>query len=153
MAKQLTVAFDFDGVLAQYSGWKGHTHYGPPVLGMRELLQSLRAQGHKIIIYTTRGNSEIAEWCRVHGFPYDYINRNPAIQGNNPGKPIADVYVDDRSIRFDPADLDVLENEILNFETWWKPPAIESDTLHDALIDQSMREKDNNRKHDKRKRD
>ena len=116
----MVIAFDFDGVLARYSGWKGHTHYGPVIVGMRELLKSLQDKEHEIIIYTTRGNSEIAEWCRVNGVPYDYINRNPRIQGNNPGKPIADVYIDDRAIKFDPNDLDELEDRIVNFKPWWQ---------------------------------
>ena len=105
----------------------GHTHFGPPVDGMKELLQSLKAKGHEILIFTTRGNSEIAAWCKLHGMPYDFINRNPHIQGNNPGKPIADVYVDDRGIRFDPDDLEdgLLEKQILDFKPWWSSPIVE----------------------------
>ena len=99
--KQLqTIAFDFDGVLAQYDGWKGYQHLGQPIEGMREVLQQLKSDGWKILIYTTRGNAEIAEWCIKYNMPVDYINMNPEIQGNNPGKPIADIYVDDRAIRF-----------------------------------------------------
>jgi hypothetical protein len=37
----MTITFDFDGVLVRYSGWKEHTHYGPLMQGMRELLRSL----------------------------------------------------------------------------------------------------------------
>ncbi len=121
MKDQLTIAFDFDGVLAQYTGWKGYRDLGDPVPGMKELLYSLTLKGHLIIIYTTRGGGEVAEWCRKHDVAYNWINHNPNIQGSNPGKPIADVYVDDRSIRFDPSGMEygVLENQILNFEPWW----------------------------------
>ncbi len=96
----MTIAFDFDGVLAEYDGWKGHHHMGEPIEGMRELLLNLKEFGHTIIIFTTRGCNEIEEWCTKHQIPFDYINHNPHIQGNNPGKPVADLYIDDRAVRF-----------------------------------------------------
>lgn len=96
----MTFAFDFDGVLAKYDGWKGHHHMGEPIEGMRELLLSLKEFGHTIIIFTTRGCNEIHEWCEKYNMPHDYINHNPLLQGNNPGKPIADFYIDDRAVRF-----------------------------------------------------
>lgn len=121
MKDRLTIAFDFDGVLAQYDGWKGFEVLGDPIDGMKELLDDLKNDhDHIIIIYTTRGNAEISAWCSRHNIIYDYINSNPNLQGNNPGKPIADVYVDDRSIRFDPENLQQLEQQIINFKPWWR---------------------------------
>lgn len=115
--KPKTIAFDFDGVLAHYDGWRGHNHLGKPIPGMKDLLWELKESGWTIIIYTTRGNAEIQEWCERRNFPCDYVNFNPDIQGNNPGKPIADIYVDDRAIKFNgvPADL---RRQIANFKTW-----------------------------------
>lgn len=115
-----TIAFDFDGVLAQYDGWKGYQHLGKPIEGMREVLQQLKSDGWKILIYTTRGNAEIAEWCKKYYMPVDYINMNPEIQGKNPGKPIASIYVDDRAIRFT-GDVKKLIEDIREFESMDAP--------------------------------
>lgn len=115
-----TIAFDFDGVLAQYDGWKGYQHLGKPIEGMREVLQQLKSDGWKILIYTTRGNAEIAEWCKKYDMPVDYINMNPEIQGKNPGKPIASIYVDDRAIRFT-GDVKKLIEDIREFESMDAP--------------------------------
>jgi hypothetical protein len=106
-----TIAFDFDGVLAQYDRWRGYQHLGEPIEGMRDVLQMLKFNGWKIIIFTTRGNAEIAQWCKDYSMPYDYINMNPEIQGNNPGKPIASIYVDDLAIRFT-GDIEALLEDI-----------------------------------------
>ncbi|MHC4395627.1 MAG: HAD family hydrolase [Planctomycetota bacterium] len=112
-----TICFDFDGVLDQYDGWKGHRCLGKPVEGMSKLLQQLQDDGWQVIIFTTRGNVEVAEWCSVYDIVYDSINMNPAIQGQNPGKPIADIYVDDRAICFT-GDVDKLQDDILTFKPW-----------------------------------
>lgn len=112
-----TICFDFDGVLARYDGWKGHCHLGQPVEGMSRLLEQLREDGWTIIIFTTRGCVEIAEWCSVYDMVHDYINANPEIQGQNPGKPIADIYVDDRAICFN-GDVGKLMDDIRDFEPW-----------------------------------
>jgi len=112
-----TIAFDFDGVLAHYDGWRGHDHLGKPIPGMKNLLCELKDCGWTIIIYTTRGNAEIQEWCDRHKIPFDYVNFNPAVQGNNPGKPIADIYVDDRAIKFNGVPTD-LRRQIAKFQTW-----------------------------------
>lgn len=109
------IAFDFDGVLAKYDGWEGYQHLGEPIDGMRKVLQQLKSDGWKIIIYTTRGNAEIAEWCKKYDMLYDYINMNPEIQGQNPGKPVASIYVDDRAIRFT-GDAKKLMKDIREFE-------------------------------------
>ncbi len=116
----LTIAFDFDGVLAEYDGWKGWEHTGKPIAGMSDLLHKLHEAGHTIIIFTTRGKDQIVDWCDRYGIYVDFINRNPAIQGSNPGKPIADVYIDDRGLQFDPSDLATLEERIVNFAAWWE---------------------------------
>ena len=140
-----TVAFDFDGVLAQYDGWKGWQHYGEPVDGIKKIVNQLKMDwGCKIIIYTTRGNSEMAEWCKKHGILYTYINSNPDIQGNNPGKPIADVYVDDRAYTFDPANMDTMVKDIMAFEPWWKKRIFEEREIIETMSE--------GKRHDKRTR-
>ena len=63
--------------------------------GAREALEQLRAAGHTIVIYTARGWAEYRmtrAWLDEHGIPYDALQM---------GKPIADVWIDDRAIRFE----------------------------------------------------
>ncbi len=98
--RRFTVCVDFDGVIAEYDGRKSRKHFGEPKLGTKDALEMMRDRNWAIIVYTTRGNAEIAEYMAKHDLPYDWINHNPTIQGNNPGKPIADVYIDDHALRF-----------------------------------------------------
>ena len=114
---RFTIAFDFDGVLAQFNGWKGKDHFGEPVPGMRKYLTELKAKGVGVIIYSTRGAHEIEEWCKRYDMPFDYINCNPELHTQNMGKPIAHIYVDDRAICFH-GDVDRLREEIANFKPW-----------------------------------
>ena len=115
----MTICFDLDGVLAKYDGWCGWRCILSPVPGAKEILEELKKQGHTIIIYTTRGNCEVQEWCKTYSIPYDHINCNPDVQGNNPGKPIADVYVDDRAIKFN-GDWQQFVRNLRAFDVWWE---------------------------------
>ncbi|MDW8465869.1 MAG: hypothetical protein RML35_06720 [Chloroherpetonaceae bacterium] len=78
-----------------------------PLPQAAERIRELRAQGHYIIIQTARhmktcnGNVGLAmkkigkltlEWLDKHGIEYDEIYF---------GKPNADVYIDDRALRFE----------------------------------------------------
>ena len=49
------VCVDFDGVLAEYDGWKGPENLGMPREGAAEFLQSIVDLGMKVIILTTPG--------------------------------------------------------------------------------------------------
>jgi len=105
------IAIDLDGVLAQYDGWKGKDHIGEPTPGMKELIQDWIDEGWKIIVFTSRGSHETDLWCTKYQIPYHYINVNPEFLGQNPGKPIANVYIDDRAIRFT-GDIDRLRDQV-----------------------------------------
>ncbi len=94
---QRTIAVDFDGVIAEYDGWKGPTELGTPRLDVLDALRSLKGEGWKIVIHTTRSEQEICEYVKRHGIPCDEINRNSDYKNNGP-KPVADVYWDDRAI-------------------------------------------------------
>ena len=121
MASQLnnsrrTVAVDFDGVIADYDGYKGPGVLGAPRMDVISVMRTLRGEGWKIVINTTRGESEILEYLKQHDIPHDEINRNSDYQTLGP-KPVADVYWDDRALRYtgDAAkDLDLIRN----FRTW-----------------------------------
>lgn len=92
-----TIAVDFDGVIAEYSGWKGVSVLGAPRPDVCEALLALRGEGWKIVIHTTRGEAEIADYMVRHGIPFEEINRNSDYKTQGQ-KPVADVYWDDRAI-------------------------------------------------------
>ena len=58
------VCVDFDGVLAEYTGWKGPEHLGEPMPGAKEFLQGILDLGMKTIVLTT-GNPP---WCTLGFF-------------------------------------------------------------------------------------
>ena len=48
------VCVDLNGVLDSYAGWRGAEHWDPPRAGAEAFLQSLRVNGFRIVIFTTR---------------------------------------------------------------------------------------------------
>jgi hypothetical protein len=115
-----TIAFDFDGVIAKYEGFKGGQHVEQPIPQVVEAIKKLKEIGHKILIFSTRGDEFLKEYCDHFSIPVDYINHNPDRQGENPGKPIAFVYVDDRAVRYNGQSTDELVSEIINFKAYWE---------------------------------
>jgi hypothetical protein len=111
-----TIAVDFDGVIADYDGYKGPGILGDPRPDVREALLELKKEGWKIIINTTRGEAEITEYLKQHGIPYDEFNRNSDYKTQG-SKPVADVYWDDRAVCYSgDARKDI--DAIRNFKTW-----------------------------------
>ncbi len=111
-----TVAVDFDGVVAEYDGWKGQSVFGAPRRDVLEALRALRAEGWKIVIHTTRGEHEVAAYLTEHQIPYDEINRNSDYRTGGI-KPVADVYWDDRAVCYSGDARKDLEL-IRRFRTW-----------------------------------
>jgi uncharacterized HAD superfamily protein len=65
-----------------------------PIPGAQEALRQLRAAGHTVIIYTARNWPEYRvtkKWLDDHGIEFD---------GLQMGKPVADVWIDDRAVPF-----------------------------------------------------
>jgi hypothetical protein len=91
-----TIAVDFDGVIAEYDGWKGRGVLGLPRKDVIEALHELHAEGWKIVIHTTRGKKEVGPYLVQHGIPHHEINRNSDYRTLGV-KPVADVYWDDRA--------------------------------------------------------
>lgn len=111
-----TIAVDFDGVIANYDGYKGHGVLGEPRPDVVEALRTLRAEGWKIVVHTTRGWDEIKDYLARYDIPYDEYNRNSDYSTGGQ-KPVADVYWDDRAVCYSGdarADLE----RIRNFRTW-----------------------------------
>ena len=95
---RLTVCFDFDGVIHSYtSGWKGDDVIpDPPVEGIKEVIDRLRADGYKVVICSTRCERTQAKvamlyWLNSHKIFVDQFTNQ---------KPPAICYIDDRSICF-----------------------------------------------------
>lgn len=114
------IAFDFDGVLAIYNGFVSKEDIQEPNAEVVRAIKMLKEQGYEILIHSTRGDAFLKMYCEKFSIPYDYINRQPHREGENPGKPIAFVYVDDRAICYKGENAESLVNEILNFEPYWK---------------------------------
>ena len=125
--KKLTIAIDFDGVLHRYSkGWNGGEIYDSPVPGAKEALQKLKDAGHKLYIFSTRSNKMFKKkdtpdqdvlmkaWMEKHGIVFDKIWSF--------GKPMADIFIDDRNIAFR-GDWTKTFEEIKRFEPWFKEEA------------------------------
>ena len=96
---------DFDGTLCKFA----FPDVGPIEPGVREALQTLKNAGYVIKIHSCRtasywGNESerkihvkaILDFMIQHELPYDQILLCPTMD-----KPIADVYIDDRAIRYE----------------------------------------------------
>lgn len=101
-----TACVDLDGVLAYYHEWKSDYFIEDPIPAGVEMVKRLRSIGFRIVVYSCRTNGlfegvdynrshqVIKGWLEEHSIPYDKI----ATQHD--GKPVADVYIDDRSITY-----------------------------------------------------
>ena len=112
---KFNIAFDFDGVIHSYtSGWQGEGVVpDPPVPGIKESIEALRAAGYEVVVVSARANSHtgtmaIADYLKKHGIEVDQITNH---------KPPALVYVDDRAICFDGNAAGLVE-KIINFRPW-----------------------------------
>lgn len=101
---KLTFAVDFDGCLTEYSF---------PDIGLQsdeqkellDVLIKLKEQGHKLILWTSRGEpalQEAIEWCACHKLEFDDINVNPFFDKKSGPSPkiVADYYIDDKALEF-----------------------------------------------------
>jgi|SRR3990167_5373748 len=114
------IAFDFDGVLASYSGFIAKDDVQEPNIEVTKAIKILKEKGCKILIHSTRGDEFIKTYCERFSIHVDYINSRPDKQGDNPNKPIAFVYVDDRAICYRGETAETLVSNILNFEPYWQ---------------------------------
>lgn len=107
MPNPRTLCFDFDGVLHSYhSGWKGATEIpDPPVPGMVEAILRLQSLGWTVVVCSSRARHEggpeaMREWLVAHGF-----GALPVTAEKVP----AELYVDDRALRFSGSVPEMLE--------------------------------------------
>jgi hypothetical protein len=114
--EQLTIAVDFDGVIADYGGWEGEKTVGQPRADVIEALQILREEGWRIIIFSCRAAEEIRPYLLTNKVPFDEINTN-SLSKTRGVKPRATVYWDDRALCYSGDARRDLE-EIRTFRTW-----------------------------------
>lgn len=114
-----TIAIDVDGTLADYSqGWQGKDVIGAPLPGARAFLQRLHDNGYRVCIFTCRDTDRVTDWLNEHSLYFDEVNTNS--EGlDTPGKIMADVYLDDKGLRFD-GDYEQAYADIAAFSPWYK---------------------------------
>ncbi|MDP3983079.1 MAG: hypothetical protein Q8Q65_03320 [bacterium] len=111
--KQRAIAFDFDGVIHQYSGWN-EGQLGEPIVGAADLIKLLQANGAEVIIFTAREEDSISAWLIKHDINVSTIT--------NEKLPRIDVFVDDRAWCFLPLDYEditLFANRLLTFKPYW----------------------------------
>lgn len=105
--KKLTIAVDFDGTLCEFAFPEIGEQTEDQVQLVSHLIR-MREDGHKLILWTNRGDSEeypvlteAVEWCRERGLEFDTINSNlpdqKKLSGPSP-KIMADIYLDDKAM-------------------------------------------------------
>lgn len=94
-------AIDFDNTLA-------YTRFPEIIAPNKKIVafaRVLKAQGHKIILWTSRAGenlTEAVEWCKTQGIVFDAVNEPLPEQikrwGNDTRKIYADFYIDDKAM-------------------------------------------------------
>lgn len=56
--RKKTIAVDWDGVMVEYYGYEGPDSFGPSILGMVGRVRGWLAEGHEVIIHTSRVSVE-----------------------------------------------------------------------------------------------
>ena len=91
--KKLTIAIDLDGTICTEERTFDKS-LAEPLPGSIEKLQKLHKEGHTIIIWTARGWDQFRmteHWLQKYSIPFDALLM---------GKPIVDLWIDDRAIKF-----------------------------------------------------
>lgn len=68
------IGVDLDGTLAEYTGWRGKTHIGPPIKKMQDRVLRWLGQSKEVRIFTARAIDgeqsdavlAIKKWCLEH---------------------------------------------------------------------------------------
>lgn len=108
------IAFDFDGVISSYDGWKGVDVFGTPDMNVVYAMRRLSAQEWKIVVFTTRIETpKLRAWLKEHDVPYNSINSTKHNPPDTSIKPIYHVIVDDRAVQYKGQDTETLERDIM----------------------------------------
>jgi len=122
MGKRI-IAIDFDGTIDKYTGWQGGPTFNCPIPGVAAALATFRDLGYIIVINSCRADVlGIASYMHTFGLPYDYINWSPRNEelGLSRSKVAADVYIDDKAVRFGGIWSNNFVNGVLDFKEHWR---------------------------------
>ena len=111
------IGVDLDGTLAEYKGYQGANHIGPLLPGARDWLEALVQDGHKVLIFTARGNDPdglkaTREWIVREGIAHLITD----ITGSK--LYLFDLFVDDRAVRFEGSYPDIAM--LTATKPWWR---------------------------------
>jgi len=114
------IAIDFQGVVAEYHGYRGEGIYEKPMNGAKEFLQKLKDVDIEFNIFTTEPTKKVIEWMKKYKMPMP-------VKVTNVKEP-APVYIDDRVIKFN-GDFGKLIKDMKDFNVYWKSDKIFKDLL------------------------
>lgn len=136
------VAVDLDGTLLEYDGWKGPAHFGKPIQGVIDALHELKKAGWAVVVWTTRATDYgLRAHLERHHIPYDYINKHPWQPPGSSHKVSADVYLDDRALRFT-GNTQGLARRIMESELSWTEKKADLDVVDgDAIVDAAFKKR------------
>lgn len=106
-----TICIDFDGVIAEYHGWKGANFFGNPKKGIRDFLAQATVSNFKVVVFTLRPEDKIWKWFKVNKLPLPSLVTNVKVP--------AFVYIDDRGLKFN-GDFSSLFEEVKNYKAYWE---------------------------------
>lgn len=117
VGRPLDIAVDFDGTCV--------TDAYPEVghdIGAGEILRSLVAKGHRIILCTMRSGKKLEDavrWFESNGIRLYAVNDNPEQkQWSSSRKNHADIYIDDRALGCPLYEVSSLDGRIYRFTNW-----------------------------------
>ena len=91
------IGIDFDGTIVEHR----YPKLGDPVPGALETMKELIENGHKIILWTMRSNSELVDavaYLTRNGIDLYGINKNPDQDWSNSPKAYCHIYIDDAAL-------------------------------------------------------
>ena len=87
---------------------------------MVEQLGKLKQEGWAIVVWTVRRtDNAVRAHLEKYGVPFDYINKHPWQPQGSSHKIYADVYLDDKALRFDGNTESLAERVKAHAEPWW----------------------------------
>jgi hypothetical protein len=100
--KPMIIAVDFDGTCVEHE----YPKVGADVPGAVQVLRRLRANGHKLILWTMRSDSDehtpltdAVNWFKSHSIELFGVNNNPTQHGwTQSPKAYAQIYIDDAAL-------------------------------------------------------
>jgi hypothetical protein len=115
----MEIAIDFDGTCVK--------HEYPKVgadIGAQPVLKRLVEEGHKLILFTMRSNTELQDavnWFEQNEIPLYGVNTNPTqINWTTSPKAYAQLYIDDAALGT-PLDVDVVMEDMENLVQVGRP--------------------------------